>query len=54
VGAAQQLALPVSALLVLLCTFAGHWAVLAAGIVAAITVVVGVTLTSRTGGAQPA
>lgn len=47
VGLAQQLVLPVSALAILGCTFAGRWAVLAAGIVAALTVVVGVTLTSR-------
>ncbi|MET8473240.1 low temperature requirement protein A [Streptomyces sp. NPDC006422] len=48
-GAAQQLALPISAVLVLACTFAGHWAVLAAGIVTALTVAVGVTLSSRGG-----
>ncbi|MFJ9179623.1 low temperature requirement protein A [Streptomyces sp. NPDC102360] len=53
-GAAQQLTLPVSAVLVLACTFAGHWAVLTAGIVAALTVVAGVTLSSRPGGAQTA
>lgn len=47
VGIAQQLVLPTSALLVILCTFLGGWAVLAAGIVAALTVVVGVTLTAR-------
>ncbi|MCX3059057.1 low temperature requirement protein A [Streptomyces beihaiensis] len=47
VGAAQQLTLPVSALLVLAATFAGHWAVLAAGVVAALTVAVGVTLSAR-------
>ncbi|MGA5068039.1 low temperature requirement protein A [Streptomyces exfoliatus] len=47
VGLAQQLVLPVSALLILLCSFAGHWAVLCAGLVAAATVAVGVTLTSR-------
>ncbi|MEU7165175.1 low temperature requirement protein A [Streptomyces morookaense] len=46
-GLAQQLVLPVSAVLVLLCTFAGNRAVLAAGLVAAATVVVGVTLTAR-------
>ncbi|MGW1201129.1 low temperature requirement protein A [Streptomyces sp. NPDC002536] len=46
-GLAQQLVLPVSAVLVLLCTFAGGKAVLAAGLVAAATVVVGVTLTTR-------
>ncbi|MEV3859556.1 low temperature requirement protein A [Streptomyces sp. NPDC050095] len=48
VGVAQQLTLPVSALLVLGCTFAGHRAVLAAGVVAALTVAVGVTLSART------
>ncbi|WP_406861444.1 low temperature requirement protein A [Streptomyces sp. HUAS MG47] len=47
VGIAQQAVLPVSALAVLMCTFAGHWAVLAAGLVAAATVAVGVTLTQH-------
>ncbi|WP_189175082.1 low temperature requirement protein A [Streptomyces lasiicapitis] len=47
VGLAQQLVLPVTALAVLACTFAGRWAVLAAGIVAALAVATGVTLTSR-------
>ncbi|MFF8838302.1 low temperature requirement protein A [Streptomyces sp. NPDC015130] len=47
VGIAQQLVLPVAALAILLCTFAGHWAVLAAGLVAAATVAIGVTLTAR-------
>ncbi|MFD3565726.1 low temperature requirement protein A [Streptomyces sp. NPDC058667] len=47
VGLAQQLVLPVSACAILLCTFAGHWAVLAAGLAAAATVAVGVTLTAR-------
>ncbi|MFJ8825627.1 low temperature requirement protein A [Streptomyces sp. NPDC102467] len=47
VGTAQQLTLPVSALLVLVCTFAGHWAVFAAGLVTALTVAVGVTLSAR-------
>ena len=46
-GAAQQLVLPVSALLVLACTFAGRAAVPAAGLVAAVTVAAGVHLTSR-------
>ncbi len=46
-GAAQQLTLPVSALVVLGCTFAGHWAVLAAGIVATLTVATGTTLSAR-------
>src|SRR5207244_2959215 len=48
-GLAQQLVLPVSAVLVLACTFAGRWAVPAAGLVAAVTVAVGVTLTTRQG-----
>lgn len=48
VGVTEQLILPTAALLVILCTFLGDWAVLAAGIVAALTVVVGVILTSRT------
>ncbi|MEL3951759.1 low temperature requirement protein A [Streptomyces alboflavus] len=47
VGLAQQLVLPVTALAVLACTFAGGWAVFAAGVVAALAVVTGVTLTSR-------
>ncbi|MDQ1026983.1 low temperature requirement protein LtrA [Streptomyces umbrinus] len=46
VGTAQQLVLPVTALAVALCTFLGDWAVLAAGVVAALAVVVGVTLTA--------
>ncbi|SEC25890.1 Low temperature requirement protein LtrA [Streptomyces sp. 2224.1] len=50
-GAAQQLVLPVSSLLVLACTFAGHRAVLAAGLVASGTVAAGVLLTSRQGAA---
>ncbi|MGW3622239.1 low temperature requirement protein A [Streptomyces sp. NPDC000880] len=49
-GRAQQLTLPVSALAILACTFAGHWAVLAAGLVAAATVAVGVTLATRRAG----
>ncbi|MGQ4383021.1 low temperature requirement protein A [Streptomyces sp. SAS_270] len=47
VGIAQQLVLPVTALLVLVCTFLGDWGVLAAGIVAALAVVAGVTLIGR-------
>ncbi|MFJ5225269.1 low temperature requirement protein A [Streptomyces sp. NPDC088400] len=46
-GTAQQLVLPVSAAAVAACTFAGAWAVLAAGLVAAVTVAVGVTLSER-------
>ncbi|WP_329553460.1 low temperature requirement protein A [Streptomyces sp. NBC_00696] len=52
VGIAQQLVLPVAALLVICCTFLGHWAVLAAGIVSALTVAVGVTLTARMAAAE--
>jgi len=47
VGTAQQLVLPVTALAVALCTFLGDWAVFAAGVVTALAVVVGVTLTAR-------
>ncbi|MFI6440984.1 low temperature requirement protein A [Streptomyces sp. NPDC050759] len=47
VGIAQQLVLPVTALLVICCTFLGGWAVLAAGIVATLAVVTGTTLTAR-------
>ncbi|MEU4076558.1 hypothetical protein DEJ45_21230 [Streptomyces venezuelae] len=53
VGLAQQLVLPVSSLAILLCTFAGHWAILAAGLVAAATVAVGVTLTARNPATRP-
>ncbi|MGA5129434.1 low temperature requirement protein A [Streptomyces olivoreticuli] len=53
-GLAQQLILPVSAVLVLACTFAGHAAVLLAGVVATATVAVGVTLTSRRAAAEAA
>ncbi|MFI2237044.1 low temperature requirement protein A [Streptomyces chrestomyceticus] len=48
-GLAQQLVLPVSSVLVLASTFAGHAAVLPAGLVASLTVAVGVTLTARQG-----
>ncbi|MFF7562011.1 low temperature requirement protein A [Streptomyces pseudovenezuelae] len=48
VGIAQQLVLPVTALLVICCTFLGDWAVLAAGLVAALAVVTGTTLTAKT------
>jgi low temperature requirement protein LtrA len=47
VGTAQQLVLPTTALLVIGCTFLGDWAVLTAGVVAALAVVVGTTLTAR-------
>lgn len=46
-------AIPVSALLILLCTFLGHWAVLVAGLVAAATVATGVSLTAREARRQP-
>ncbi|MER5359229.1 low temperature requirement protein A [Streptomyces sp. NPDC002785] len=44
---AEQLPLPVAALAVLACTFAGGWAVFAAGLVAAATVAVGAALARR-------
>ncbi|UUU33275.1 low temperature requirement protein A [Streptomyces sp. CA-210063] len=47
VGTAQQTVLPLAALAVIVCTFLGHWAVLAAGIVSAVTVAVGVAFTAR-------
>ncbi|MGW2741036.1 low temperature requirement protein A [Streptomyces sp. NPDC001450] len=47
VGISQQLVLPATALLVVCCTFLGEWAVLAAGLVSAAAVAVGVTLTAR-------
>ncbi|MEW1904318.1 low temperature requirement protein A [Streptomyces sp. NPDC086147] len=47
VGTAQQLVLPVAALAILMCSFAGRWAVLAAGLVAAAAVATGVTLSAR-------
>ncbi|MEU6068562.1 low temperature requirement protein A [Streptomyces sp. NPDC047082] len=49
IGIAQQMVLPAMALLVICCTFLGDWAVLAAGLVSALTVVAGVILTARTG-----
>ncbi|MDK9495685.1 low temperature requirement protein A [Streptomyces katrae] len=48
-GAAQQLVLPVSALALLACTWAGSYAVLYAGLVATAAVVVGMTLSVRGG-----
>ncbi|MET8768378.1 low temperature requirement protein A [Streptomyces sp. NPDC004658] len=48
VGLTEQLVLPVTALLVICCTFLGDWAVLAAGLVSAASVAVGVVLTART------
>ncbi|MFI6940332.1 low temperature requirement protein A [Streptomyces sp. NPDC050418] len=53
VGLAQQLVLPCSALAVLACTFAGRWAVLAAGLVLTATVATGTTLTARTAYGTP-
>ncbi|MGW4565160.1 low temperature requirement protein A [Streptomyces sp. NPDC004561] len=50
VGIAQQLVLPVTAVLVLCCTFLGGWAVLATGLVTSAAVATGVTLTARTAG----
>ncbi|MEU6253241.1 low temperature requirement protein A [Streptomyces sp. NPDC047043] len=47
VGIAQQLVLPTTALLVIVCTFLGGWAVFAAGIVSALAVATGTTLTAR-------
>ncbi|GAA0269311.1 low temperature requirement protein A [Streptomyces polychromogenes] len=46
-GPAQQLVLPLSAVAILACTWAGSYAVLYAGLVAAGTVVVGMTLAVR-------
>ncbi|MFB8175985.1 low temperature requirement protein A [Streptomyces sp. NPDC055966] len=54
VGIAQQLVLPGTALLVICCTFLGHWAVLAAGLVCAGAVATGVTLTARMAGRERA
>ncbi|MEU6139317.1 low temperature requirement protein A [Streptomyces sp. NPDC047081] len=47
VGIAQQLVLPTTALLVIVCTFLGDWSVFAAGIVSGLAVVTGTTLTAR-------
>ncbi|MFD5628605.1 MULTISPECIES: low temperature requirement protein A [unclassified Streptomyces] len=47
VGIAQQAVLPTAALLVIVCTFLGDRAVLAAGIVSALAVAAGVVLTAR-------
>ncbi|WP_369389807.1 low temperature requirement protein A [Streptomyces sp. CG1] len=54
VGIAQQLVLPVTALLVICCTFLGDRAVLAAGLVSAAAVATGVTLTARMTGRERA
>ncbi|MFJ8017630.1 low temperature requirement protein A [Streptomyces sp. NPDC096339] len=48
-GVAQQLTLPVSAVVVLVCTWAGAYAVLYAGLACAATVAVGLTLAARSG-----
>ncbi|MGY1498498.1 low temperature requirement protein A [Streptomyces sp. QTS52] len=48
VGVVEQLILPSAALLVIVCTFLGDWAVLAAGLVSALAVAAGVTLPART------
>lgn len=53
-GLTQQLVLPVTALLVICCTFLGDWAVLAAGLVSAVSVAVGVVLTARASGREHA
>ncbi|MEU9986007.1 low temperature requirement protein A [Streptomyces sp. NPDC007971] len=47
IGITQQLVLPLTALLVICCTFLGDWAVLAAGLVSAAAVATGVALTAR-------
>ncbi|MFJ9706252.1 low temperature requirement protein A [Streptomyces sp. NPDC101234] len=52
IGIAQQLVLPVTALLVICCTFLGDWAVPAAGAVSVLAVVTGTTLTARTVGRE--
>lgn len=52
VGIAQQLVLPTTALLVIACTFLGDWAVFAAGLVSALAVATGTTLTARTAAAE--
>ncbi len=54
VGLAQQAVLPGAAALVLCCTFLGRWGVLAAGLVAALTVATGTTLTARTAAREEA
>jgi low temperature requirement protein LtrA len=54
VGTAQQAVLPLAALAVVLCTFLGHWALLAAGVVGAGTVAIGVVFTARRAGTEGA
>ncbi|MEU8677676.1 low temperature requirement protein A [Streptomyces sp. NPDC048560] len=51
-GGRQQLVLPVSSVLVLVTTFAGHWAVPLAGLVCALTVAVGVAMSARRSAAE--
>ncbi|MFF3986583.1 low temperature requirement protein A [Streptomyces sp. NPDC001797] len=53
VGLAQQLVLPVTALLVVCCTFLGDWAVPAAGLVSALAVATGTALTARAAAERP-
>ncbi|ANW19753.1 low temperature requirement protein A [Streptomyces clavuligerus] len=48
-GAAQQSTLPLATVAILLCSFADGWSVLAAGLVSALTVAVGLTLSRRGG-----
>lgn len=48
VGIVEQLVLPATALLVIACTFLDDWAVPAAGLLSALAVATGVTLTART------
>ncbi|MEV6834985.1 low temperature requirement protein A [Streptomyces sp. NPDC051133] len=52
VGVAEQLVLPVTALLVICCTFLGDWAVLATGLVSAGAVATGVVLAVRRAGRE--
>ncbi|MFD3589383.1 low temperature requirement protein A [Streptomyces sp. NPDC058683] len=52
IGIAQQLVLPMTSLLVICCTFLGDWAVPAAGLVSALAVATGTTLTARTAGRE--
>ncbi|MGS2619729.1 low temperature requirement protein A, partial [Micromonospora sp. LZ34] len=47
-GLAQQSTLPVTAVLILLCTLAGHWAIPAAGLVTVAALATGATLARRT------
>ncbi|MFI6371246.1 low temperature requirement protein A [Streptomyces sp. NPDC050546] len=53
-GITQQLVLPMTALLVICCTFLGDWAVLAAGVVCALSVAAGEALAARPARAQAA